>query len=247
VGDLATIAAATYKRGCFLVQVPTTLLAQVDSCLGGKGAVNFQGIKNLIGLFYPAHLVAVDPIFLQTLPAGLLASGMAEVIKYGLIKKASLFKRLKQFNLASISPHFGPLIKECLAIKKSFIEKDPFDQNERLKLNFGHTLAHAIEATTQGKVNHGEAVAIGILVMLRWGEDLGFSQKGVGAKLEGILRQWQLPTCLEGLDKQKLKQAMHQDKKGNDSEIKLVFIRKMGCAVIKKMEQSKLDQLLNYL
>ncbi len=166
--DMAGFAAATYQRGLSFISIPTTLLAMVDACLGGKTGVNFQDSKNYIGSFYPAKEIAIYPGFLQSISSSEIRMGMAEVIKYALIWDKDLFFELEKCHLPKNDPVFWKnLVQKCLQIKLHVIEKDPLDQSLRNILNFGHTIGHAIESSSNYVISHGAAVAIGMIVESR--------------------------------------------------------------------------------
>lgn len=164
VGDLAGFIASTYLRGVKYIQVPTTLLSQIDSSIGGKVAINFHDVKNVLGTFYHPDLVLIDPLFLQTLPKRHFNNGISELIKYALIKDDDLFEKL--YNLESLN--LTEIIYRALMIKKELVEADERDQNVRHLLNFGHTIGHAIESYYNfEKYLHGEAVAIGMAMITK--------------------------------------------------------------------------------
>ncbi len=168
VGDITGFAAATFLRGMQYVQIPTTLLAQVDSSVGGKTAIDLPQGKNLVGAFKQPAVVLCDPDVLSTLPEIFLADGMGEVIKYGMIRDAELFDLLCGLNLETVQEHFDEIIPTCIAIKRDVVEADPFDHGERMILNFGHTLAHAIETYYHYETyTHGSAVAAGMCMMTK--------------------------------------------------------------------------------
>lgn len=168
VGDITGFAAATFLRGMQYVQIPTTLLAQVDSSVGGKTAIDLPQGKNLVGAFKQPAVVLCDPDALSTLPEIFLADGMGEVIKYGMIRDAALFDLLCGLNLETVQTHFDEIIPTCIAIKRDVVEADPFDHGERMILNFGHTLAHAIETYYHYETyTHGSAVAAGMCMMTK--------------------------------------------------------------------------------
>lgn len=168
VGDITGFAAATFLRGMQYVQIPTTLLAQVDSSVGGKTAIDLPQGKNLVGAFKQPIVVLCDPDALSTLPEVFLADGMGEVIKYGMIRDAKLFDQLCGLNLETVQAQFDEIIPTCIAIKRDVVEADPFDHGERMILNFGHTLAHAIETYYHYETyTHGSAVAAGMCMMTK--------------------------------------------------------------------------------
>ena len=164
IGDLTGFAAASYLRGVKFIQVPTSLLAQVDSSVGGKVAVDLPEGKNLVGAFYQPALVLIDPTVLKTLPKRFINDGMGEVIKYGCIKDASLFELLEKYNsFEELTEVLPSIIERCVDIKRIVVEHDQFDTGERMLLNFGHTLAHTIEQRCNyERESHGEAVGIGM-------------------------------------------------------------------------------------
>lgn len=168
VGDITGFAAATYLRGLDYVQIPTTLLAQVDSSVGGKTAIDLPGGKNLVGAFKQPVAVLCDIDTLHTLPRKFLADGMGEVVKYGMIRDASLFSLLEQHTLDNIAEVMEEIIATCVDIKRAVVENDEFDTGERMILNFGHTLGHAIESYYHYETyTHGSAVAAGMCMMAK--------------------------------------------------------------------------------
>ncbi len=169
VGDITGFAAATFLRGMQYVQIPTTLLAQVDSSVGGKTAIDLPQGKNLVGAFKQPIVVLCDPDALSTLPELFLSDGMGEVIKYGMIRDAALFEKLCGLTLDTVQEHFDEIIPTCIAIKRDVVENDPFDHGERMILNFGHTIGHAIEAYYHYETyTHGSAVAAGMCLMTKY-------------------------------------------------------------------------------
>lgn len=188
-GDLTGFAAATYLRGLPYVQIPTTLLAQVDSSVGGKTAVNLPAGKNLVGAFYQPKCVICDPETLSTLPAEEFACGMAEVIKYGMIRDSRLFDTLCAHTVDTIYSVLDEIIARCIEIKRDLVAEDEFDTGARMLLNFGHTIGHAIERYTDFAWSHGQAVAAGMALISRRTAD-----DSVTARLCRCLEQYQLPT-----------------------------------------------------
>jgi 3-dehydroquinate synthase len=189
IGDVAGFAAATYNRGLEYVQVPTTLLAQVDSSVGGKTGVNFDNGKNLIGAFYQPRLVVIDPDTLRSLPIRERRSGLAEIIKYGIIYDKPFFQMLERevYGLLRLtSPHLEYAISHSCEIKARVVEQDERDEGLRAILNFGHTIGHALEALTHYRVyRHGEAIAVGMVSAALIGEELGLTAE---ADTQGIIR-----------------------------------------------------------
>lgn len=230
VGDLAGFAAATYMRGIGLQQVPTTLMAQVDSSIGGKVGINLDAGKNLLGSFYAPLSVVICPRLLDTLPTREFRSGVAEMVKYGCIADPELFDTLRQpLNVRSES--LPDLIKQCAAIKARIVEADEFEaKGHRAALNFGHTIGHAIEHSTgYGTLLHGEAVAIGMVLEAKLGERIGVTQQGVALEIENVLNNQSLPTSLPAeVDPESLIRAMAIDKKADGSGLKFSLITRLG-------------------
>jgi len=237
VGDLAGFVAATYLRGLAFVQVPTTLLAQVDSSVGGKVGVNLKAGKNLVGAFFQPKLVLCDLDTLKTLPDREFRAGLAEVIKYGIIYDAKLFAQL-ECDLAKILKRdqtiLAPVIGRCCEIKAGVVGADETDDGSRAVLNFGHTIGHAIENISgYGKFLHGEAIAIGQMAAAKLSHGiLGLPGSDV-ARIENLFRRAGLPvqTGMKSAKRQKLFAAMRLDKKVSGGEIKFVLAKKIGKAV----------------
>ena len=192
IGDLAGFAAATYTRGLDFVQVPTTLLAQVDSAVGGKTGVNFGGAKNLVGAFHQPRLVVIDPDTLQTLPERERRSGLAEVLKYGIIADkdfAVLLKREMPLLLDLTSPELEYVLAHSCAVKARVVEQDEREDGLRATLNFGHTVGHALESVTHYQAyTHGEAIALGMVSAALIGEEIGVTRPEDTAFLIGLIR-----------------------------------------------------------
>ena len=216
IGDLAGFVAATYMRGVPLVHVPTTLLAQVDSSIGGKVAVNHGQLKNKIGAFYQPRLVISDISTLKTLPAGEFINGLAEVIKYGVIRDKDFFAFLEE-NLDRIKSLNEDVLEEVVyrssKIKAEVVEKDEKDLGLRNILNYGHTIGHAIESVSDFKLEHGKAVALGMLAAARISNRLGQLDKNEVVRLKDLLRRAGLPIKVPALDINQIVQAIKHDKK----------------------------------
>jgi 3-dehydroquinate synthase len=239
VGDLGGFAAATWMRGVRFVQIPTTLLAQVDSGVGGKTAVNLPQGKNLIGAFYQPRLVLIDPLTLRTLPERETRSGMAEVIKYGAIRSASLFESLaeRSFDLTEV-------IYECCRIKSEIVARDERDFGERMLLNFGHTLGHGIEKLSGfERYRHGEAVAFGMVLAASMGEKMGFTERGVADALRQVIRQNGLETEYPG-NPEELIPALSMDKKSLEGGIQFILLRRIGEAFARWTSFSEISEAL---
>ncbi len=240
VGDLAGYAAASLLRGIPFVQIPTTLLAQVDSSVGGKVAIDLPMGKNLVGAFYQPKMVLIDPLCLKTLTDRVLADGMAEVIKYGAIRDLALFETLEKIqNKEELFAKIGEIIYTCCNSKRQVVETDEFDTGQRMILNFGHTFGHAIEKEYHYETyTHGEAVGIGMVMASRYGEKIGITQTDTAKRIEKLLMQYHLPVSTE-LSDESLCHAMAVDKKGEGSKINLILLKQIGEAVIMKIEKSE--------
>ncbi len=234
VGDLAGFVAATYLRGLAFVQVPTTLLAQVDSSVGGKVGLNLKAGKNLVGAFHQPRLVLCDLDTLASLPMREYRAGLAEVIKYGIIYDAGLFRRLER-NLPKLLRRdmrtLAAVVARCCAIKADVVRQDESDSGLRAILNFGHTIGHALEAVSHyGKYLHGEAIAIGQVAAARLSaQSLSLPASEVD-RIVSIFQRAGLPTQvkLSAPQRQKILAAMRLDKKVSGGEIKFVLARRIG-------------------
>ncbi len=190
-GDMAGFAAACYLRGIPFVQIPTTLLAQVDSSVGGKTAVDLPQGKNLVGAFHQPSLVLIDPDTLSTLPPQWFADGMGEVIKYGCIRSEELFNLLEE---GDVSQNMEDILFRCVDIKRRVVEHDEFDTGERMLLNFGHTLGHALEKLHGfSGLSHGAAVGIGMVMITKAGERAGLTAPGTADRITQVLELYHLP------------------------------------------------------
>lgn len=217
VGDLTGFIAAIYKRGVPYVQIPTTLLAQVDSSIGGKTAVDTAWGKNLIGAFYQPRLIVCDTVFLETLPREQLLSGLAEAVKYGIIKDTALFNYFEK-NASKIlsrdEKNLRHILARCAAIKARIVNKDERDEKGiRIALNFGHTFGHAIEAASLFGISHGKAVSIGMACACDLSVRLGLLHPQTSQRIIGLLRRLGLPTIIKNLSSASILKAMAFDKK----------------------------------
>lgn len=229
IGDLAGFAASSYLRGVKLVQIPTSLLAQVDSSVGGKVAVDLPQGKNLVGAFFHPKMVLIDPALLDTLPPHFINDGMGEVIKYGCIKDAGLFDRLCSFSsFEALKPELEEIIARCVDIKRIVVEADQFDTGERMLLNFGHTLAHTIEQYYHyERESHGEAVGIGMYQITKMAEKKGLTAPGCADKIQKVLTIYGLPSSC-GLPVSALTDAITLDKKNLNGRLNVVLLKDIG-------------------
>lgn len=245
VGDLGGFAAASFMRGVAFVQIPTSLLAQIDSSVGGKVAVDLKAGKNLAGAFYQPKAVFIDTDLLATLSTRFLHDGLAEAIKYGCIKDAALFEKIASFNSdAELLADIGSVVATCCAIKARIVEQDEFDTGLRMLLNFGHTLGHAVEQHFgYSHFTHGEGVAIGMYQLTARTEELGITAKGTAERIKSVLAKYNLP-CDAGVDKSLLLDTMARDKKKNGNSITLIVLKEIGEGMLQKTNWSDVPAYL---
>lgn len=245
VGDLAGFAAATILRGVAFVQIPTTLLAQVDSSVGGKVAVDLEHGKNLAGAFYQPRLVLMDPEALDTLPLPVFMAGMAEVLKYGCIWDKDFFDLLAaRPSREALMAEIEHILYTCCGIKRQVVMEDERDTGLRMILNFGHTLGHAYElAGHYVEWSHGEAVAAGMCAAARLGVKLGITPAEVPERIEAACAALGLPTAIS-CSMEDYTAAVGLDKKGAGGDITLILLDEMGRAVPHKMPKNALLSLL---
>lgn len=236
IGDLGGFVASTFLRGVAFVQMPTSLLAQVDSSVGGKVAVDLEKGKNLVGSFYHPKLVLIDPNVLKTLSDRFFKDGMAEVIKYGCIKDREFFYFLKDLKTKEeVMNNIEKIIHTCCDIKRCVVENDEKDTGERMLLNFGHTLGHAVETYyNYSKFTHGEAVAIGMYEISKIAEAKGLTESGVAEDIKEILIQYGLPYEAPIKESSDILDTISLDKKNIDNVLKVVLIKTMGEAYLEK-------------
>jgi len=229
IGDLAGFAASVYKRGIPYVQIPTTLLAQVDSSIGGKVAIDLQTAKNLAGAFYQPKIVISDINVLLSLSLRQVRNGLAEIIKYGVIKDKHLFEYLENNYkkvIALDKETLGNIIPRCVRIKARLVEEDEFDKkSKRIILNYGHTIGHAIETASSysNKYNHGEAIAIGMCAANDIAYGLGLLKRDEAKRIECLIEKCGLPTKIRGLNLRKIHEAHLHDKKFMQGKNKFVL------------------------
>ncbi len=243
ISDLAGFAAATWLRGIRVMNLPTSLLAQVDAAIGGKTGVDLPQGKNLAGAFHPPCEVLIDPLCLATLPMSEIRSGMAEVLKYGIIYDEQLFEEaaaagafLQYENRTKLTP----LIARCCAIKAEVVSHDETEQGLRAILNFGHTLGHALEAATFYKrYLHGEAIAVGMVSAALIGTETGITPPETADRIVAALRSLHLPTALpDDISDETLLQAARMDKKSEAGRLRWVLADRMGHTIVTSVEDS---------
>ncbi|ONI43589.1 3-dehydroquinate synthase [Candidatus Epulonipiscium fishelsonii] len=230
VGDLAGFVASTFLRGVKFVQIPTSLLAQVDSSVGGKVAVDLKEGKNLVGSFYHPKLVIIDPNVLKTLEPKFISDGLGEVIKYAFIKDYNLYKLLLEFkDMNELLDNISDIIFTCCNIKRIVVENDERDTGERMILNFGHTLGHAIETVCGYETyTHGQGVAIGMYQITKLSENKGLTDKGVSNKILELLKKYDLPYDMPNVPMADILNVMTIDKKNLNSKLNLILLKKIG-------------------
>lgn len=231
VGDLAGFAAACFMRGVDFYNLPTTLLSQVDSSIGGKTGVNLDGVKNIVGAFWQPRGVLIDPDTLDTLPPRLWAEGMAEYVKMALTFDGELFAALQREDPRQ---DMTRTLERALSLKKNVVERDEREAGPRKLLNFGHTIGHGVESAAGGALYHGECVALGMLPMC---------SPAVRAQLRPVLERLGLPTST-GLDKQAVWEAMLHDKKSNSGGFSAVFVEEPGKGYVKNVSFAEMRAIL---
>ena len=231
VGDLAGFAAACFMRGIDFYNIPTTLLSQVDSSIGGKTGVNLNGVKNIVGAFWQPRGVLIDPDTLETLPPRLRAEGMAEYVKMALCFDEKMFEELEREDRWQDTEK---ALHNALSLKKMVVEEDEREAGLRKLLNFGHTIGHGVESAAQGSLYHGECVAIGMMPMC---------SDAIRARLRPLLEKLGLPTATQ-LDKDAIWEAMQHDKKSNSTGFSAVFVEKIGKAYAKTISFDDMKTIL---
>lgn len=229
VGDLAGFAAATYLRGIRLIQVPTTLLAAVDSSVGGKTAIDLPAGKNLAGAFFQPDRVICDTDALKTLPEAIFRDGCAEVIKYGILYDEELITWLERDGLGFDRE---AVIGRCITHKRNVVMEDEFDTGARMKLNLGHTIGHGVEAHSAFSVSHGKAVAVGMAIVARAGCAMGICSESTKAQIISVIQKFGLPTetVYSAAD---LYHSALSDKKRSGGTVNLIVLQRIGCCIIR--------------
>ena len=248
VGDLAGFVAAVFLRGMRVVQIPTTLLAQIDSSVGGKTGINLPEGKNLAGAFHQPSAVLVDSSLLQTLPEADFSDGMSELIKHALIRDAGMFAELEQHGVVTAdSDILAAWITRCLSIKRDVVAADEKDTGERMLLNFGHTIGHGIErlcAHTKRPMTHGRAVAIGMTAITAASERMGLTQAGTTRRIIAVLQKYALPYDISVFDKDEILKGILVDKKNIADSLNLVLISEPGQSFLHRIPQSDAKSFL---
>ena len=236
IGDLCGFAASTYLRGVRFIQIPTTLLAQTDSSVGGKVAINLARGKNLVGSFYQPKAVYIDTSLLNTLDDKTFADGMAEVIKYACIRDADLFELIAQnASRKAIMRHIDDVVFKCCDIKRSVVENDEFDTGERMLLNFGHTIGHAIEKYyNYDKYTHGMGVSAGMCMITDIAEIKALTQEGTAEKIKAVVGGFGLPCSVEMENSTLILDTVALDKKNIDGCLNVILLNKIGDSYIYK-------------
>ncbi len=235
VGDMAGFAAATYLRGIAFVQIPTTLLSQTDSSVGGKTGVDYNGYKNMIGAFHMPSLVYINISVLNTLDGRQFASGFAEVMKYGLIKDSDFYMWLidSMYEIEEKDPEtLIYMIKKSCDIKRIIVEKDPTEKGDRALLNFGHTIGHAVEKHKNFELFHGECVALGCIAAayISWKREMLTMEEYY--EIRDMFVPFGLPISVTDIDKEEIVKLIHSDKKSDAGDIKFVLLKRVGKATL---------------
>ena len=238
-GDLAGFAAACYMRGVSFAQIPSTLLAMVDSSVGGKTAINLPAGKNLAGAFYQPNIVICDVSLLSTLAPEVYRDGCAEVVKYGVIADSRLFNSLA----IPVNEQPEEIIARCVEIKRDIVSEDEFEHGSRKLLNFGHTVGHAIELLSDYQISHGQAVAIGMAIETRMAIRMGLCEESCLRDILDMLRRYGLPTSTQ-FEAGLIARACLSDKKRDGGSLTMVFPTEIGSCVLKEIPVSELDALI---
>ena len=237
ITDISGFVAATYNRGVNLINIPTTLLAQVDAAIGGKNGINLKDGKNLVGTFYQPNMILIDPTTLNTLNKDEWKSGIAEIIKYGCIKDKELFEMLENQDIYDIISNeiINKVIYKSVKDKKFFIEKDEFDLSIRKMLNFGHTIGHALEKLCNYEtLSHGEAISIGMNIITKISEKMSLTERGTAKKICLLCKKYYLPTDYD-ISFDKILEVILRDKKIFNDEINFILLERIGDSFIYKI------------
>lgn len=251
VGDLCGFAAATYLRGISFLQIPTTLLSQVDSSIGGKTGVDFDSYKNMVGAFHMPKLVYTNIGTLRTLPDNQFSAGMGEVIKHGLIKDSGYYQWLLE-HAEAIWNREPEALKKTVAvsnqIKRAVVESDPTEKGERKLLNFGHTLGHAVEKLKEFQLLHGECVALGALAAMHLSALRGMIREEEVLRFRDALLSFHIPVKVDGLSKEDVIRATKNDKKMESGVIQFILLREVGCAYVDRtVTEEEMSAALDFI
>ncbi|MEG2017242.1 MAG: 3-dehydroquinate synthase [Clostridium sp.] len=246
IGDLTGFCASTFLRGIPYIQIPTSLLAQIDSSIGGKVAIDLQRGKNLVGSFYHPKAVYIDPEVLGTLERRYLNDGLGEVIKYALIKDRVLFDELKGIQkYEELLENIEDIIYKCCCIKKHVVEADERDTGERMILNFGHTVGHGIEKLQNYEgLSHGEAVSVGMYYITLKSEYKGLTRKETAQEIKSLLKKFDLPYEVQGIKKEELVEALAMDKKNIGKNMNLILLKDIGEAFIHRVSGKDIEKFI---
>lgn len=245
IGDLTGFAASTLLRGIPYIQIPTSLLAQIDSSIGGKVAVDLPRGKNLVGSFYHPEAVFIDPDVLDTLEERFFCDGMGEVVKYGCIKDRELFKKLMEYDREMLLENMEDVIYNCCSIKKEIVEKDEKDTGDRMLLNFGHTIGHAIEKYYNfEKYTHGEAVALGMYAITKKSEEMKLTHEGTAELIARVLNLHNLEYKIDLEDKESILKAIALDKKSKGEYLNIILLKGIGESFIHKIKRIEMDKFI---
>ena len=232
VGDLSGFAAASFMRGIDFYNIPTTVLSQVDSSIGGKTAIDFMGLKNIVGAFYPPKKVVIDPDTLKTLPQRQISNGLCEAVKMAATSDRELFELFEQEDALE---NIDKIIEMALLIKKAVVEEDEREAGLRKVLNFGHTLAHALESVNSlSNYYHGECVAVGMLAMC---------SESARERIKAVLKKLSLPTELSA-DADEIIEASRHDKKAAGDDITIVFVNEIGSFELRKIPFGEYEEMI---
>lgn len=243
-GDMAGYAAGTFLRGLPYIQIPTTLLAQIDSSVGGKTAIDLPCGKNLVGVFKQPECVICDPDTLDTLSDEILSDGMAEAVKYGMIRDKSLFELIAGHNTENVHEVIEDIIFRCISIKRDVVEADEFDKGERMILNFGHTLGHAVESFYHYKTyTHGSAVAVGMLMITERALENNTGSKEMLDRLHKCIKAYNLPDSVSA-DMKELAPLCLNDKKRESSHTNIIICDEIGHCNIVRLS---IDDFMKYM
>lgn len=243
VGDLAGFAAATFMRGIPWINLPTTLLAQVDAGIGAKTGINLEQGKNLVGAFHVPEKVLIDPWVLRTLPQDELSNGFAEIIKHAIIGDQILYKKCQQVDI-HLRDEVDEFISRAAAVKIKIVSEDPFEENFRQALNFGHTIGHAIEKNMEYRMKHGEAVSIGMVAETFISEKIGLAERGLHDQIGQLLETKNLPTKIpDNLDSKNVIESIYFDKKRDRGKILFALPEQIGTVKI-GINVDNLDKLI---